>query len=102
MGLVHALVVTNLPAVGGHQANALGAVVGGAGAQREDAVTAVVPVKGHRLRYIGSRGVSYGFVIDAVRNPGIFKRFFQAAGQSQLPDACISDDQDLTAFFSSE
>ncbi len=41
MGLVHALVVGNLPAVGGHQADAFGAVVGGTAAEGDDGVAAV-------------------------------------------------------------
>ena len=60
---------------------------------------AAVQVKLHCLGYIGSRGICYRFVVDAVRDPGVIQRPFQAAGQAQLPDAGICDEQDFAAAF---
>ena len=56
-GLVHALIVPDVSAVGGHQADALGAVVGGTAAQRDHAVAAVLLIKGETGLYIGILGV---------------------------------------------
>ena len=57
MGLIHALIVGNLAAVAGHQANALGAVMGGAAAQGEDTVTSILMVEGLPLHHVGVLGV---------------------------------------------
>src|SRR5699024_8307292 len=63
-GLVHALVVVDGTAVAGHQANALGTVVGGAAAQGDNGVAAVLLEEGHACLHVLVGGVGFGPVKD--------------------------------------
>ena len=91
-GLVHALVVVDGAAVAGHQADALGAVVGGAAAQRDDRVAVVGVEEGHASFDIFIGGVGFGAVKDHRRDPGIRQDPGDAADHVRLSQELVGDD----------
>ena len=97
MGLVHALVVGDLAAVAGHQADALGTVVGGAAAQGENAVATVVVVELLTLHHVGVLGVGLGLAKDHGLHAGVLHDLLDAGGHGMVGQERIGDDHGLGA-----
>ena len=94
-GLVHALVIMNLAAVGDHQAHALAAVVGGAAAQGDEAVALLFLVDVDAVMHVLVGGVGDGLVIDHVFHLGGVEQVGDLLGDAGAGDALVGDDQRL-------
>ena len=97
VGLVHAFIVGDLAAVGGHQANALGAVVGGAAAQGEDAVAAVVVIELLPFHHVGVLGVGFGLAEDGGVYPSVLQDLLDAGRHGVAGQELVGDDHGLAA-----
>ena len=96
-GLVNALVVVDGPAVGGHHADALGAVVGGAAAQREDGVAAVLLKHRYASGNILIGGVWLGpGEYDGVHT-GLCQDLLDLSRHAALMEELVGDDHRLMA-----
>ena len=97
MGLVHALIVGDLAAVGGDQTDALGAVVGGTATQGQDTVTFVLMVELLALDHVGVLGVRLSLAKDGGLHPGISQDLLDAGGHGVCGQEGVGHDHGLGA-----
>ena len=97
MGLIHALIVGNLAAVASHQANALGAVMGGAAAQGEDTVTSILMVEGLPLHHVGVLGVGLCLAKHGGIHASLLQDGLNPGGHGVGGQKLVGDDHGLGA-----
>ena len=97
MELVDALIVPNSSAVGGHNGNGLGAVVGGTAAQRDHAVAAVLLIKGETGLYIGIPGVRLCPAEHGGFDAGLFENFLNPGGHGMGGEKAVGNNHGALA-----
>mmetsp|Transcript_11912 Transcript_11912/g.29956 ORF Transcript_11912/g.29956 Transcript_11912/m.29956 type:complete len:281 (+) Transcript_11912:770-1612(+) len=93
--LVHALVVLDAAAVGGQHADGLGAVVGGATAEGDDEVAAVVLEQLAAGIDLLNRGVGSAAVVDGIGHPSAVQHICESFHSADLHEDCVGDDERL-------
>ena len=97
VGLVHALIIGDLAAVGRDQTDALGAVVGGAAAQGQDTVTFVFMVELLTLDHVGVLGVRLRLAKDGGLHPGVGQDLLDAGSHGVCGQEGVGHDHGLGA-----
>ncbi|MNH24940.1 hypothetical protein D3C79_849000 [compost metagenome] len=94
-GAVHPFVILDAAPVGGHQGDALGAVMGGAATQRDDAVAAMGLDHGQTRFHVVHGGVRPGVVENCAFNAMFCQQAGEPGDHPYLVEDLVGDDQRL-------
>ncbi|MNE42440.1 hypothetical protein D3C80_1365660 [compost metagenome] len=94
-GAVHPFIILDAAPVGGHQGDPLGAVMGGAAPQRDDAVAAMGLDHGQTGFDVGHGGVRLGFVENHAFNAMFCQQGGEPGDHAYLAQDLVGDDQRL-------